>query len=42
LRDIVPYVSEVQMASVRLAVVGLLLILFTLFRPQGLLGRKPE
>jgi branched-chain amino acid transport system permease protein len=42
LRDVVPYVSEVQMASVRLAVIGLLLILFTLFRPQGLLGQQPR
>jgi len=40
LRDVVPFVSEVQMASLRVAVVGLLLILFTLFRPQGLLGRR--
>lgn len=38
LRDIVPAVSEVQMASVRLAAVGLALILFTLYRPQGLIG----
>ena len=39
LRDAIPFVSEVQMASLRLAVIGLLLILFTLYRPQGLLGR---
>lgn len=39
LRDLVPGVAEVQMASVRLAVVGLALILFVLFRPQGLFGR---
>jgi branched-chain amino acid transport system permease protein len=38
LRDIIPFVSEVEMASVRLGVVGLALILFTLFRPQGLMG----
>lgn len=38
LRDIVPFVSEVEMASVRLGVVGLALILFTLYRPQGLMG----
>jgi branched-chain amino acid transport system permease protein len=37
-RDWVPGVSEVQMASVRLALVGLALILFTLYRPQGILG----
>jgi branched-chain amino acid transport system permease protein len=37
-RDWIPGVSEVQMASVRLALVGLALILFTLYRPQGILG----
>ena len=37
-RDWVPGVSEVQMASVRLALVGLALILFTLYRPQGIMG----
>ncbi len=37
-RDLIPGVSEVQMASVRLAIVGLALILFTLYRPQGLIG----
>jgi branched-chain amino acid transport system permease protein len=37
-RDWIPGVSEVQMASVRLAIVGLALILFTLHRPQGLVG----
>jgi branched-chain amino acid transport system permease protein len=41
LRDVIPGVSEVQMASVRLALVGLALILFTLYRPQGLAGKKP-
>ena len=39
-RDWVPGVSEVQMASVRLALVGLALILFTLYRPQGMMGAK--
>ncbi|MCZ8186566.1 MAG: branched-chain amino acid ABC transporter permease [Beijerinckiaceae bacterium] len=38
LRDIVPFISEVEMASVRLGLVGLALILFTLYRPQGLMG----
>ncbi|PSC04172.1 branched-chain amino acid ABC transporter permease [Alsobacter soli] len=38
LRDIVPWISEVDMASVRIGVVGLLLILFVMFRPQGLMG----
>ena len=39
-RDWVPGVSEVQMASVRLAIVGLALILFTLYRPQGIMRLK--
>jgi branched-chain amino acid transport system permease protein len=39
-RDWVPGVTEVQMASVRLALVGLGLILFTLHRPQGLMGSR--
>lgn len=38
LRDILPFISEVEMASVRLGVIGLLLILFTIHRPQGLMG----
>jgi branched-chain amino acid transport system permease protein len=38
LRDVVPGVSEVNMASVRIGVVGLLLIGFIMFRPQGLMG----
>ncbi len=38
LRDVAPFISEVSMASVRLGAVGLLLILFTLYRPQGLVG----
>lgn len=38
-RDIAPgLISEVDMASLRIGVVGLALILFTLFRPQGLMG----
>lgn len=42
LRDLLPGVAEVQMASVRLAVVGLAIILFVLYRPQGLFGAKDE
>ncbi|MBX3578916.1 MAG: branched-chain amino acid ABC transporter permease [Rhizobiaceae bacterium] len=38
LRDVMPWISEVEMASVRLAAVGLLLILATLYRPQGIVG----
>jgi branched-chain amino acid transport system permease protein len=39
-RDIIPGVSEVQMASLRLAIVGLALILFTIYRPQGIMGQR--
>ena len=39
LRDMLPFISEVQMASLRLAVIGLALVLFTILRPQGVLGR---
>jgi branched-chain amino acid transport system permease protein len=38
LRDIIPGVSEVDMASVRIGAVGLLLVLFIMYRPQGLMG----
>jgi branched-chain amino acid transport system permease protein len=39
LRDILPgVVNAVDMASIRLGAVGLALILFTLYRPQGLMG----
>jgi branched-chain amino acid transport system permease protein len=38
LRDLIPAIPDAEMASVRLAVVGLLLILFLIYRPQGLLG----
>lgn len=38
LRDILPGVSEVEMASVRLFVVGLCLVLLLRFRPGGIAG----
>ncbi|CAM5186687.1 ABC transporter permease [Bosea thiooxidans] len=38
IRDVVPGISEVDMASVRIGLVGLLLILFIIYRPQGLMG----
>lgn len=38
LRDLLPGVSEVEMASARIGIVGLLLILFVIYRPQGLMG----
>jgi len=40
IKDWIPGVSEVQMASVRLAAVGLALILVTLYRPNGLFGGR--
>jgi branched-chain amino acid transport system permease protein len=39
LRDVVPGISAVDMASIRLGAVGLALILFVIYRPDGLLGR---
>ncbi|MEH3147960.1 MAG: branched-chain amino acid ABC transporter permease [Methylobacterium frigidaeris] len=38
IRDVVPGISEVEMASIRLGVIGILLVLFTIYRPQGLMG----
>jgi branched-chain amino acid transport system permease protein len=38
LRDLIPAIPDAEMASVRIGVVGLLLILFMIFRPHGLLG----
>ncbi|HYG91387.1 MAG TPA: branched-chain amino acid ABC transporter permease [Azospirillum sp.] len=38
LRDAIPGVSEVEMASVRIGVVGLALILLMLHRPGGIMG----
>lgn len=38
IRDVVPWISEVDMASVRIGLVGLLLVLFIIYRPQGLMG----
>lgn len=38
LRDAIPIIPDVQMASIRLGVIGLTIILFTLYRPQGLMG----
>ncbi|MDO8694473.1 MAG: branched-chain amino acid ABC transporter permease [Sheuella sp.] len=40
IKDFIPGVSEVQMASVRLAAVGLALILVTMYRPNGLFGKS--
>lgn len=38
IHDLVPVISDVTMASVRLGVVGVLLIVFIIKRPQGLMG----
>lgn len=40
IRDVLPGVAEIQMASVRLALIGLALVLFVIYRPQGLFGRR--
>ena len=41
-KDWIPGVSEVGMASLRLAAVGLALILVTLYRPNGIFGGKSQ
>lgn len=41
-KDLVPGVSEVDMASLRLAAVGLALILVTMYRPAGIFGGNPR
>jgi branched-chain amino acid transport system permease protein len=38
LRDAMPFIPDVEMASIRLGAVGLAIVLFTLYRPQGLMG----
>ena len=40
IRDIFPGVAEVQMANFRLALIGLALVLFVMYRPQGLFGKR--
>ncbi|GGB31349.1 branched-chain amino acid ABC transporter permease [Tistrella bauzanensis] len=40
LRDVVPGISEVEMASLRLGVVGVALMLLMRFRPDGILGAR--
>ncbi len=42
LRDALPWVSAVEMASVRLGAVGLALVLLMLYRPGGILGGVEE
>ncbi|SLN64332.1 branched-chain amino acid ABC transporter permease [Oceanibacterium hippocampi] len=41
-RDLLPNVMQVEMASLRLALVGLLLVLFVLYRPNGLMVKRDE
>ena len=38
LHDVIPFIPDVEMASIRLGVVGLAIVFFTLYRPQGLMG----
>jgi branched-chain amino acid transport system permease protein len=40
LRDLVPGISEVQLASVRIWIIGMGLICVILYRPQGLFGKS--
>lgn len=40
LRDLLPGVAEVQMANIRLALIGLALVLFVMYRPQGWFGKR--
>jgi len=39
-KDFIPFISEVRLAALRFMLIGLGLILFVLYRPQGVLGRK--
>ena len=38
IRDVIPAIPEVEMASIRVGVIGVALILFVTYRPQGLMG----
>ena len=40
IKDFIPFISDVKLAAMRFMVVGLVMILFILYRPQGLMGRK--
>jgi len=41
LPDYLPFISANQMASLRFMLIGLLLVLVIIFRPNGLMGRMP-
>ena len=38
IHDLIPAIPDVEMASIRIGVIGLALILFVIYRPQGLMG----
>lgn len=40
LKDFIPFISDVKLAALRFMLVGLGMISFVLYRPQGVLGRK--
>ncbi len=39
-KDFIPFISDVKLAALRFMIVGLGMILFILYRPQGVVGRK--
>lgn len=38
IRDVLPGIAEVEMASIRLGIIGVALILFTIYMPRGIMG----
>jgi branched-chain amino acid transport system permease protein len=38
IHDLIPIIPDVEMASIRIGVIGVALILFVIYRPQGLMG----
>lgn len=40
LNGVIPYISDVQMAYIRMGLIGLLLILFARYKPSGLIAEK--
>jgi branched-chain amino acid transport system permease protein len=40
--DFLPGISDVQVANLRLGVIGFILVIFSLYRSQGIFGRKKE
>jgi branched-chain amino acid transport system permease protein len=39
-RDLIPGIGAVEMASIRLALIGLLLVVFVVYRPHGVFGNR--